>query len=104
MLSARSKPDHDFLFSSLQVSPDQGINEVSFVIRVLDPSRLDFESVKVLNFTIVAREVVDFEPHESRAKVTIHIRDQNDNSPEFNKNRCVRAFVRWAINITCCTY
>jgi cadherin 23 len=68
----------------LQVTPDQGINEASFMIRVKEPTLLDFEVVNVLNFTIVAREVVENKPKESRASVHVHIRDVNDNSPEFS--------------------
>ena len=49
------------LFLSLrppvQVTPEQGINEASFMIRVKDPSLIDYENVKLFNFTLVARLV-----------------------------------------------
>ena len=70
-----------------EVSPSQVINEASFLIKVRDPSHLDFERLKVMNFTIVARELVTSNPQESRARVTLHIRDQNDNTPEFTRDR-----------------
>lgn len=56
------------------------------MIRVRDPTQLDFEKVKVINFTLVATEIVEVDPHESRASVTVHIRDVNDNSPTFNED------------------
>lgn len=39
------------------MTPSQGINEASFMIRVRDQSRLDYELLRELNFTLVAREV-----------------------------------------------
>ncbi|TRY71883.1 hypothetical protein TCAL_08438 [Tigriopus californicus] len=69
-----------------EVTPKQGINEASFMIRVKDPSQLDFEKVKVINFTLVATEIVEADPHQNRASVTIHIRDVNDNYPAFNED------------------
>eukprot|EP00095_Tigriopus_kingsejongensis_P008988 snap_masked-scaffold783_size97670-processed-gene-0.6 protein:Tk08988 transcript:snap_masked-scaffold783_size97670-processed-gene-0.6-mRNA-1 annotation:"PREDICTED: uncharacterized protein LOC100879829" len=68
-----------------EVTPKQGINEASFMIRVKDPTQLDFERVKVINFSLVATEMVAENPHQSRASVTIHIRDVNDNPPVFNE-------------------
>ncbi|XP_075231619.1 cadherin 88C [Lycorma delicatula] len=68
------------------VTPRHGINEATFLIRVKDPARLDFESVKVMNFTLVAKETVEQNPKFSEASVTIHIRDVNDNFPEFSKS------------------
>jgi hypothetical protein len=48
------------------VTPEKGINEASFIIRVKDPTLLDYESRKKVEFELVAREMVDFEPKESR--------------------------------------
>ena len=53
------------------------------MIRVKQPSLLDYEVINMLNFTIVAREMVEDKPKESRASIQVHIRDVNDNSPEF---------------------
>ena len=39
------------------MTPSQGINEASFMVRVRDHSRLDYESLREINFTLVAREV-----------------------------------------------
>ena len=69
--------------SIFQVTPHQGINEASFMIRVKSPELLDYETNTVLNFTIIAREVVKIDPKESRANIQVHIRDVNDNPPEF---------------------
>ena len=65
------------------MTPDKGINEASFIIRVKDPTLLDFETLKSVNFSLVARELTESEPKESRVPVTVHIRDRNDNQPEF---------------------
>ena len=53
------------------------------MIRVKQPSLLDYEVINVLNFTIVAREMVQDKPKQSRANIQVHIRDVNDNPPEF---------------------
>ena len=53
------------------------------MIRVKQPSLLDYEVINMLNFTIVAKEIVEDKPKESRASIQVHIRDVNDNSPEF---------------------
>ena len=54
------------------------------MIRVRDPSLLDYESLKVANFTVVAREIAS-PGKEGRARVTVHVRDQNDNTPTFTE-------------------
>ena len=53
------------------------------MIRVKEPSLLNYEEINMLNFTIVAREMVQEKPKESRANIQVHIRDVNDNPPEF---------------------
>jgi hypothetical protein len=58
------------------VYPPQGVNLASFSIRVKNSSRLDYEKVKSLSFSLVAREVVAVDPKESRATVTVHVKDQ----------------------------
>ncbi|GAB0096475.1 Cadherin [Sergentomyia squamirostris] len=65
-----------------EVTPNRAINEATFLIRVKDSTFLDFEKVSQLNFTLVAREVVD-KNRWSSVPIKIHIRDQNDNFPEF---------------------
>lgn len=69
-----------------EVTPHQGINDASFLIRVKDPSKLDFEQINVVNFTLVARETVSRKPKSSSVPVTVYIRDINDNFPEFSKS------------------
>ncbi|KAL2733633.1 cadherin-23 [Vespula maculifrons] len=68
------------------VTPSRGINEVPFIIRVKNSSELDFEKRSVVNFTLIAKEIVSHEPKYSAVPVTIFITDQNDNYPEFTKN------------------
>ncbi|XP_043267778.1 cadherin-23 [Venturia canescens] len=65
------------------VTPSRGINEAPFLIRVKDPTKLDFERLAVINFTLVAREMVPFQPKYSAVPVTVFVKDQNDNYPEF---------------------
>ena len=69
-----------------EVTPSMGINDATFMIRVKDQNRIDFEQTKVINFTIVAKEVSK-SGQETRASVTIHVRDQNDNPPKFLSNK-----------------
>ena len=66
------------------------INESGFTLRVRDPSLLDFERLQLVNVTLVARETAAAaanSPRESRAQVTVHVLDRNDNSPEFERSR-----------------
>lgn len=67
-----------------EVVPGRAINDATFSIRVRNPFFLDFEQVKELNFTLVAKEVAP-NGFLTRVPVRIHIRDQNDNFPEFTK-------------------
>lgn len=66
-----------------EVTPSIGVNEASFLIRVREPATLDFENIHFLNFTIVAKETVPKNAKYSIASVKVHIRDMNDNVPEF---------------------
>nr|XP_037269685.1 cadherin-23-like isoform X1 [Rhipicephalus microplus] len=68
------------------VTPAIGVNEASFMIRVKNPDYLDYERVKVMNFKIVAREMVSNQPKTSTADVTVHIKDANDNFPVFRED------------------
>lgn len=76
-------------FFILKVTPDKAINEASFIIRVKDPTLLDFETLKMVKFDLIAREMVEKEAKESRVSVTVHIRDRNDNMPEFESSQYV---------------
>ncbi|BES92052.1 Cadherin domain [Nesidiocoris tenuis] len=67
------------------VTPRQGINDASFLIRVKDSSRLDYEKMTVINFTLVAKEMVLYRPKSSTVPVTVYVLDMNDNFPEFSK-------------------
>lgn len=48
------EPD-DHIF---EVTPKRAINEASFLIRVRDNRKLDYELIQQMNYTLVAREVV----------------------------------------------
>ncbi|XP_044743020.1 cadherin-23, partial [Chrysoperla carnea] len=69
-----------------EVTPSRGINEASFLIRVKNSTALDYESIKVKNFTLGASEIVENDVKSSEVPVTVHIRDRNDNFPEFTKS------------------
>lgn len=45
--------DHIF-----EVTPKRAINEASFLIRVRDNRKLDYELIQQMNYTLIAREVV----------------------------------------------
>ncbi|XP_046612201.1 cadherin-23 isoform X1 [Neodiprion virginianus] len=66
-----------------EVTPSRGINEATFLVRVKDSSKLDFEERTVVNLTLVAKEVLTSGAKYSVVPVTVFIRDQNDNYPEF---------------------
>ncbi|XP_060803722.1 cadherin-23 [Amyelois transitella] len=68
------------------VTPFKGINEASFLIRVNDPSFLDYEKVTVMNFSLVAKEITAKDPKMSVVPIMVHIKDENDNFPEFTES------------------
>ncbi|KAM3963622.1 cadherin-23 [Aphomia sociella] len=68
------------------VTPFKGINEASFLIRVNDPTFLDYERVTVMNFSLVAKEIVAKDPKMSVVPIMVHIKDENDNFPEFTES------------------
>ncbi|KRT78306.1 Cadherin, partial [Oryctes borbonicus] len=70
----------------LEITPVQAINEATFLIRVKNSSKLDYEQIRSMNFSIIAKEVVILKPKYSEAQVRLHILDRNDNFPEFIKN------------------
>lgn len=65
-----------------EVIPGRAINDATFSIRVKNPFFLDFEQVKELNFTLVAKELAP-NGFLTRVPIRIQVRDQNDNFPEF---------------------
>ncbi|KAK6628109.1 hypothetical protein RUM44_010591 [Polyplax serrata] len=69
-----------------EVTPSVGINEASFLIRVKDPTQLDYEKLTHLNFTLLAKETVTDNPKYSLVSVMVHVRDINDNVPKFKMN------------------
>ncbi|CAG7830108.1 unnamed protein product [Allacma fusca] len=68
-----------------EVTPSQGINQVSFLIRVKNPSRLDYERLKVINFTLIAEEISG--EKSSTVPVSVLVRDSNDESPQFEQSK-----------------
>lgn len=67
-----------------EVIPGRAVNDATFSVRVKNPFFLDFEQVKELNFTLVAKELAP-NGFLTRVPIRIQIRDQNDNFPEFAK-------------------
>lgn len=70
------------------ISPNLVVNEAIFSLRVKNQEALDFERLKRTNCTVVAREVVSWQPKSSRVTVIVSIRDTNDNLPQFNRSFC----------------
>lgn len=62
------------------------INEATFTVRVKNASNLDYEKIKMINFTLVAKEIVKHNPKFSEVPVVVHVLDRNDNYPEFTKS------------------
>uniref|UniRef100_W4VR90 Putative cadherin egf lag seven-pass g-type receptor n=1 Tax=Corethrella appendiculata TaxID=1370023 RepID=W4VR90_9DIPT len=67
-----------------EITPKRSVNEATFILRVRNPKMLDYEKLKIINLTIVAKEVVP-NGKLSTVPILVHIRDQNDNFPEFTK-------------------
>lgn len=77
-----------FIFGAndtFQVTPSKIINEATFLIRVREPTFLDYEEIKVFHFTLVAKETTTINPKTTTAAVTVYVLDKNDNYPEFTK-------------------
>lgn len=66
------------------ISPKRSLNEATFIIRVRNPKILDYEKIKVLNFTIVARETT-VDAKSSSVPLIIYVKDRNDNIPQFSR-------------------
>ena len=45
-----------------------------------------FLILPVVNFTLVAKEIVPNNPKQSTVPVTVYVKDQNDNYPEFTES------------------
>ncbi|XP_050524905.1 cadherin-23 [Daktulosphaira vitifoliae] len=71
-------------YGYFDVTPSEGINEASFLIRVNKTVDLDYELIKVINFTLVAIETIPKNPKYSIVPVAVYLRDVNDNYPEFS--------------------
>uniref|UniRef100_A0A8D8D154 Cadherin-23 n=2 Tax=Culex pipiens TaxID=7175 RepID=A0A8D8D154_CULPI len=69
---------------AFEISPSRAVNEATFILRVANPSLLDYEKNKTMNFKIHAREITD-EGRHNVADIVVYIRDQNDNFPEYEK-------------------
>ena len=93
--------------SNFEISPTEVINEASFIIKVKDSKALDYEMVKRFQLEIVATETMpsydsdlkkeiystntQFSSDEnniysSRVRITILVKDLNDNFPLFDKH------------------
>lgn len=85
-LHIQTDPDMEEYKDMFDVTPAQGINEASFLIRVRNPDLLDYERVTRVNLTLVASEV-GFPERNSSVPITVHVRDVNDNTPEFTRSQ-----------------
>lgn len=70
---------------TFEVSPGRALNEAKFLIRVRNPRMLDYEQIKQINLTLVAKEVAK-EGKYSAVPLTVRIVDRNDHFPEFTKS------------------
>lgn len=68
-----------------EISPRRSLNEATFIVRVRNPKILDYEKIKVLNFTIVAKEITA-DGKFSSVPLIVYIKDRNDNIPQFSKS------------------
>lgn len=59
--------DHIF-----EVTPKRAINEASFLIRVRDNRKLDYELIQQMNYTLIAREVVKNGKYRYVCSVTLY--------------------------------
>lgn len=66
-----------------EITPKRAVNEATFLLRVRNSKLLDYEKNKTFNLSIIAKEVVKNGKWTS-VPIVIHIRDQNDNFPEFS--------------------
>lgn len=66
------------------ISPRRSLNEATFVVKVRNPKLLDYEKLKVLNLSIIAKEITA-DGKWSSVPLIIYIRDRNDNLPVFTK-------------------
>ena len=74
------------ILQTFKVTPKAVINEASFMIRVKNPSNLDFEKVRLFNLSLMAKEVVKG-GRDTRVPITVYVRDQNDNRPMFSLSK-----------------
>ncbi|RWS14756.1 cadherin-23-like protein [Dinothrombium tinctorium] len=71
--------------SFFEIIPSIGVNEATFMIRVKDPSALDYETVKSMDMKLVARERLPIGAQSSVAQLVVQLKDVNDNFPQFEK-------------------
>lgn len=69
-----------------EIIPSRVINEATFLLKVKNSSYLDYEQLRLINFTLIAKEVVTDRPKYSAVPVVVYILDQNDNFPEFTQS------------------
>ena len=61
-------------------------NTANFVIRVKNPTHINFEKTRQMRFKVVAKEVQQ-DGRANTADVTVHINDENDNAPVFERDK-----------------
>lgn len=68
------------------ITPTKAVNEATFMVRVKNNTLLDYERIRSVNLTVVAKEIVKQDPKSTEVSVTVQILDRNDNFPEFTRS------------------
>ncbi|PAA55147.1 hypothetical protein BOX15_Mlig034197g1 [Macrostomum lignano] len=76
-------------YADFEVAPATGSVEATLIVRVKNSTLLDYETVKSVNFLMIARETQTTELRSSTATVALQIIDANDNWPIFDKTKYV---------------
>lgn len=77
------------LTDAFYVTPLQSTNEATLSVRVRNPVALDFEKLKLIKLRLIAKErtpSVGNSLRFSTAELIVHLKDANDNSPQFNQD------------------
>ncbi|XP_049545284.1 cadherin-86C isoform X3 [Anopheles darlingi] len=70
---------------TFEIAPNVAEGHANFVIRVRDPSRLDYETATYVHFQILAQELGPATNLSTLVNVTVYLTDANDNAPVFEQ-------------------
>ncbi|XP_014679226.1 PREDICTED: cadherin-related family member 1-like [Priapulus caudatus] len=65
------------------VQPESVVNEGTILLRVLDPTKLDYQLMQSISFQLVATEYKTPERYSGRTNVIVHLIDTNDKFPQW---------------------